>query len=231
MGKWRFKKKTELFTSRKRFMKKKDLKVSYLVPELVLGDIFKHIDIQTKSSEKKYINNQGKEDAVTGSLFSLLQADWKTVDDWSWNIDYEITNQSAKGTFNEKETGADGIVSINIKHNGKIDTKSILFQAKKGNNTKGLNEQIRKMDSHLSGGNMVILYSTNGFYAQDSKTFKISDTEQTKLDDYLKNVFFACKCGSWGRNTYLSDDKPINLYCLDINITDDDDREFKKGLS
>jgi len=221
MGKWRYKKKTKLFTSRERIMKKKNLKVSDLVPAFVLEDIFRHINNQTKSSEKKYINNQGKEDAVTGSLFTLLQTDRKVVDDWSWNIDYKITNQSAKGTFNENETGADGIVSINITHNEKIYTKSILFQAKKESNTKGLSEQIKKMDRHLSGGNMVIIYSTSGFYAQTSKTFEVKNDNQIKFDDYLKNIFFACKSGSWGHNTYMSNDNPINLYCLDINITDD----------
>ena len=217
MGKWRYKKNSKIFTYRKR-----NMQLSDIVPVSVVEDILAHLREQIQKSEKNYPCNKGKEDAVTGGLFNSLKTDWKNCGDWSWNIDYKISRQSAKGTFNEKETGADGIISINVECNdGESHTKSILFQAKKERNFKELDEQIKKMNTILKGGNMVIVYSNKGFFAQTANENESARSNEIKFDNYLKDVFFACKSGYWGRKIYISDNQQIKLYCLAVNIKEE----------
>ena len=212
MSKWRYKKNSKKFTYRKRNMKLLDI-----VPDSIVIDILTHIEEQTQKSEKNYPCNQGDEVAITGSLFSALKTDWINCGNWSWNIDHKISNRRAEGMFNEKETGADGIISINIKCNDeKTYTKSILFQAKKEGNFKGLDKQIKDMNNTLKGGNMVIIYSDRGFWAQTANEFDRKN--EIKFDNYMRDVFFACQSGFWGRKTYISGNQQIRLYCLNVNI-------------
>ena len=219
MGSWRYKKKSKMFRIRKTSKVKKTSKVSDLVPKFVLDDIFIHLTEKIEESERAYLYNV-KEDSVTGSLFTLLSSNGNQIELWSWSINFQLTHIRRKKTFNEKETGADGLISINIEHNGQIHTKSILFQAKNDDNKTRLNGQIHKMSKLMKGGNMIIKYTKDGFYGQTANRLnnEIQLNSPMKLDHYIKDVFFGCKSGQWGYNTYTSSGEIINLFCLDFNI-------------
>lgn len=74
------------------------------------------------------------------------------------------------------------------------------------------------MRETLSGGNMIIIYSDGGFYAQTANNFDKANKKQTRFSDYFINVFLACKSGCWGYKKYKSGDSEVKLYCFSINI-------------
>lgn len=191
-------------------MKIKDL------PEELKANIKSHLKESSAKAEKGWSSCSKEEDSLTGHLFASLESQIDNeVNNWKWNISLKKFRGRGKGAF-ENKVGADGIISINIEYEGKIETKSILFQAKKGNGV-SVKDQLKKMDRILPDGNMIILFTEKGYFGQTGKNYQTKKMEY-KLGDYLSDIFIECKNGVWG---VKYDEETERIVSID-NIIDKD---------
>jgi ribosomal small subunit protein bTHX len=186
---------------------KKKRKTHKKIPVTIINALKSHLSAQIKEAELNYRVNSNLENALTGALLERIEVrEWVYSEGWKW----KINSKKLKDTKEEQFVGADGIISINIEQNGRIDTKSILFQAKrKGHiNNSEIKEQIDKMGEFLPNGNMIIIYTDNGYYAQIGSNY--NKEANMFLTNFLFDVFLACKQGVWGK-TYEDVKKHCDL--------------------
>ena len=193
--------------------RKKKRKIHKKIPITIINALKPHLSAKIKEAERNYVVNSNQENSVTGALLDRIEVnDWAYCDGWKW----KINSKKLKDKKEEQFVGADGIISINIEQNGRIDTKSILFQAKRKeniNNSK-IKKQIDKMEKFLPNGNMIIIYTDNGYYAQTGSDYNKKDN--ISLTNFLLDAFLACKQGVWGK-TYDDVKKYCDLmYKMDI---------------
>lgn len=166
------------------------------VPRSIINEIKKHLKNASKEGEKGWEYANQEEDTLTGDYLGRLRTGINTRDDWSWKIKYHKFRGRGKGAY-EKKVGADGIITIEIQKNGIRETKSIIFQAKKKGNNQTTN-QLSKMKSTLPDGNMMIVFSPDGYFGETGDGFTNDRNLKTRIGDYLADVFVECKNGQWG---------------------------------
>lgn len=168
------------------------------LPSKLIEEIKQYIKESSLNGEMGWESSNQDEDSLTGDYFSQLRRDWVEFDDWAWRITYRKFRGRGKGAY-EKEVGADGIFSIEIKKNDQIDTKSIIFQSKKVGNDK-IQEQLRKMEETLPQGNMVLSFSPDGYYGIIGQDYNREDKKELtkRIGDFWGDVFIGCQHGQWG---------------------------------
>lgn len=178
-------------------------KISDYVPNTIILAIKEHINVNTTSEIEKEIwkSANSNEDSLIGDYFGRLRCRDRSCDEWTWGINYK---KFGSGGINsdEKLSGADGIITINIKkRNGECISKSLLFQAKKENNRQQLDEQKEKILSITSTGGLIIYLTENGFWGQSilesSTHLHLCKSRKYPFGDYLNNIFLTCKQGEW----------------------------------
>ncbi|MDR0691405.1 MAG: 30S ribosomal protein THX [Prevotellaceae bacterium] len=193
--------------------RRKKRKTHKKIPATLISALKPYISANINKAEHKYEVNCNDENSLTGALLDNIEVmDWQCCDGWKW----KINSKRLKSIKEEPFIGADGIISINIEQNGRVDNKSILFQAKRKENIKEkeIMEQIEKMKKGLPNGNMIIVYAENGYYAQTGNDY--GKNNMISLTDFLFDVFLACKQGVWGK-TYDDVKKYCDLmYKMDI---------------
>jgi hypothetical protein len=158
--------------------------------------------------------NQAHEDSLTGAAF----ADFRTrrtrrvhVDgqEWLWRV---TTRKFGSGgpQSEERLTGADGIIEIEVRHTatGRIESKGPLVQAKKNwarKNTR-LFGQVGDMGRLAPGSSAALDYSQTGYTGIDGRSVLVAegdrrhldDTQDVPLGDLLADRFLSCKVGLRG---------------------------------
>jgi len=206
------------------------------LPSLLIEDIKKHLISSSNEVEENFETCWEDEDALTGALLASIQTkEWQSNSGWKWKITANFLRGRGPNAIQSK-TGADGIISLNINSgNAHIQTKSIIFQAKKKGNGTSLKTQIENMNSILPYGNMVIIYSKNGYFGQTGKDYDKAKNN-IKFGNYLSDIFLGCYNGQWGvyydrelKRIIFDDDKnSINSiieyhpsYKVDIDVVKD----------
>ncbi|PWL32101.1 hypothetical protein [uncultured Roseivirga sp.] len=167
-----------------------------IIPELIRNEIKIHLRKKCQDGEDGWSNANQDEDTLTGDFLGQLRSKTKRTNGWTWRINYHKFSGRGKGAY-EKTTGADGIISIEIEKNSIKRTKSIIFQAKKKGNSK-IQEQLDKMNKTLPGGNMVLVYGEDGYFGETGEIFKSDKEVNSRIGDYLSDIFLECKNGLWG---------------------------------
>lgn len=178
-------------------------KISDYVPNTIILAIKEHINVNTTSEIEKEIweSANSNEDSLIGDYFGRLRCRDRSCDEWTWGINYRKFGSGGENS-DEKLTGADGIITINIrKKDGECMSKSLLFQAKKGNNRQQLDEQKEKILNITPTGGLIIRLTNDRFLGQsilESRTHLYPcKSREHPFGDYLNNIFLTCKQGEW----------------------------------
>lgn len=167
-----------------------------ILPDFLVKNIQTHIREQSLEGEFGWEHANEEEDTLTGDYLSQLRTNWNNSSDWKWRIKYTKVRGRGPGAY-EKKIGADGIITIEFENNGERTYKSIIFQSKKkGNNN--IKEQLKKMDDTLPDGNMVLVFTPRGYFAERGSEFTNDRNMNIRAGDYLADEFIGCKNGQWG---------------------------------
>lgn len=142
------------------------------IPQEVKQSILDHIRRAVDSAIETFASAAEDEDTMTGHFGSKLQTGVHVVDvpnpeiggRWRWSIDYyKFKGRGPKPT--EFYLGADGIFMLRLDHGARVDSKSLLFQAKMGDaGGKALLEQCIKLSTWREAA-FVLAYSPLIFQA------------------------------------------------------------------
>jgi hypothetical protein len=184
-----------------------------IIPEPVFERLQRHLITVGNAAESGWESGSAEEDTLTGHLGAQLQRSWShavTVSDrrWRWRIRYKKFRGRGRGAF-EKESGADGIVQIEIDDAGVLITKALLFQAKKGDSRRDsrLADQVEKMESLADHASAVFEYRATGYTAISGAALLRSvaadaiasrDEVRQPLGSYLGETYLECRSGLRG---------------------------------
>jgi hypothetical protein len=159
------------------------------LPDSVINQLKEHIANSCNRTEQWYKIDFNERDITGALLLSLHTPEWQYCEGWQW----KITTESTRGRDTEKESGADGIISISFDNGVEKKHKSILLQAKKENDgdKRRLEKQIENMDKILLGGNMLVIYDNDEILGKTPKL----ENKIMGFADYMSDVFFACENG------------------------------------
>lgn len=166
------------------------------VPEKVVQQIKDHLIEASLIGEDGWEHANQEEDTLTGDYLGQLRTGIKRCGDWKWKIKYNKFRGRGAGAY-EKTVGADGIITIEIEKDGIRETKSVIFQAKKEGNRQTA-VQIDKMQKALPQGNMVLVFSKDGYFGETGKDFENGVAIEKRAGDYLADVIVGCTNGQWG---------------------------------
>jgi hypothetical protein len=158
--------------------------------------------------------NKANEDSLTGAAFSdLTTRHTRRVQvngrEWVWKVKSRKFGSGGKGS-QEKRTGADGIIEIEVTHrgSGNIEHKSLLVQAKKqwtGRDSR-LFDQVSKMEEIAPSSSAIFDYTPDGYsgisghdvVAAEGNRNHLRDDQVTSLGDFLADRYLACQVGVKG---------------------------------
>lgn len=166
------------------------------VPNSVVQEIKNHLIQASRIGEDGWEHANQEEDTLTGDYLGQLRTGLKRNGEWKWKIKYNKFRGRGAGAY-EKTVGADGIITIELEKDGIRETKSIIFQAKKDGNRQ-TSVQIDKMQNTLPQGNMVLVFSENGYFAETGNDFSNGMELEQRAGNYLAGVFVGCTNGQWG---------------------------------
>lgn len=178
------------------------------VSDQTLDQIKKHLSKEVENAERKrHSFFKSNEEYVTSAILErLATSEWQKSESVKWRVQVHKTGNHGKTA--ESEIGADGIIQIAVYDKGGrlLETKGLLFQAKKTTNkdkTK-LEEQIQDM-KNVAGGKAcaVFIYDEeSGFFAKGVNEFRFEDLKNRgtnqKLHSFISNDFLDCKVGVKG---------------------------------
>ncbi len=136
------------------------------------------------------------------------QKDYGNKGRWRWRISYKKFRSKGPKAF-ENIIGADGIFQIEIEQKGsvKLETKGILFQAKKYglNSDNKLSEQVDKMETLGESSSAIFVYKREQFQAISSSEY-IDQQESNhnpekslqSIGTFLGKEFLECRVGLRG---------------------------------
>jgi len=172
-----------------------------IVPKIVLDEIKSHIRDRAEIGENGWEHSNEDEDTITGDFLGQLRTGWnKSKWNWKWRIIYKKFRGRGFGAY-EKQIGADGIITVEIEDevNNSKRLKSVIFQAKKECN-ENIPEQLKKMKETAQNGNMVIVYTDDGYYGIKGEEYQNSknlENNAKRIGNYLGEDFIDCKIGLW----------------------------------
>lgn len=177
--------------------------IKKFIPKNTLKEIIRHIKIACRKGKDQWKNASSDEDTITGSLCAFIKKDWtffskKDIKKGRWKIEYKKL-----GLKDEKNTGADGIIQIEIFDTDKsiLFRKGVLFQSKKSPKIdyKRLNNQIKELNKYGEKSFALFLYSPYRFLAVDNESFKNDKFKNAvKIDDFISSKFLGCVIGKEG---------------------------------
>jgi hypothetical protein len=180
----------------------------------VYDAIADHLRQSGRRAHRNWEVTRAHEDSLTGAAFSDFHTQrTRRVDvegqKWRWRVRARKFGSGGRGS-EEKRTGADGIVEVEVRHfaTGHIDRKALLVQAKKEWSGKDSNlfDQVRKMEGIAPGCSAAIDYTERGYQGIDGREVlsaegdrrRLSDTGIVPLGDFLADRFLLCKVGCRG---------------------------------
>ena len=130
-----------------------------LLPPPVFNAVSRYLRQCGRRAHRDWVVNQAHEDSLTGAAFAEFQTRrtrrvYLDGEEWLWRVSTRKFGSGGKRS-EEKLTGADGIIEIEIRHSatGQVEGKGLLVQAKKlwsGKNVKLL-EQVGEMETLAPG--------------------------------------------------------------------------------
>ncbi len=185
-----------------------------LLPSAIFDAVAGHLRRHAGGAHRDWPVNQANEDSLNGVVFAKLHTRRTrriNVDghEWRWRM---RTRKFTSGGLNseEKQTGADGIIEVEIWHEatGRVESKGLLVQAKKawsGRNKK-LFEQVGDMERLAPGSSAAFDYQATGYRGVDGRSVLVADgdrkrlaeSEDLPLGEFLADRFLVCKVGLRG---------------------------------
>lgn len=178
------------------------------MPEEVKQSIREHFATAIKSALEGYSSAVEDEDTMTGHLCAKLRVGMRRVmvseaqisGEWRWSINYYKFRGRGVGAM-EKYLGADGIFELKLTSGARIDSKSLLFQAKmEREGGAGLLKQCTKLSTWREAS-FVANYAEAGFQAIPLDVVigrrggAGSFTNARPLEEYLGREFLDCFVG------------------------------------
>jgi hypothetical protein len=184
------------------------------LPVPVYEAIAKYLRSSGRRAAKSWPVARAHEDSLTGAVFhefatySTRQA-YVDGQKWLWRVrPYKFG--SGGPDSEEKNSGADGIIEIEVKHRetGEIQSKALLVQAKKewAGADPMLLDQVQKMERIVAGSCATFDYSSTGYSAIDGRGVieasgnrrRVPGSEIEPIGDFLADRFLACTVGVRG---------------------------------
>lgn len=165
------------------------------IPQELKAQIQGQIIVNSKRGENGWRFSRKDEDSLLGDYLGNLRTDKKLFfldnKEYEWEILYHKMQGRGRNAY-EKTIGADAIITFEIQNkiNKRRTVKSLIFQAKKEGNSRGLASQKALMDKIALGGNFIFTCGDNGYYAQT----KIGGPT-LNIGQFLAYQFVECKIG------------------------------------
>ena len=159
-------------------------------------------------------DKRAAEDSLTGAAFAEFTT-YRTRryfpdgHEWRWRVKAYKFGSGGEDS-EEKVTGADGIIEIEVRHfmTGKVETKALLVQAKKAwaGKSKKLLTQVSDMERLVKGSSAALDYLPTGYVAVSGREVlaaegslrRVPDSEVVPLGDFLADRFLPCEIGTRG---------------------------------
>jgi hypothetical protein len=185
--------------------------VKDILPAPIYGAIEDHIARRAQLAQEGWEGGSDEEDTLTGELGATFRTPWSDPirsngDLWSWRMRYKKFRGRGYRAF-EKESGADGILQIEVNLGSVVQFKGLLFQAKKLGHLNGnLEAQVRRMEELAPGGSAIFEYGPEIYRAIAGQDYLArvrldkSGVASTfhRLGDFLALDFLACTHGLRG---------------------------------
>lgn len=202
------------------------------IPSGVLAAIQEHIRRSSEKGESGWRNAPSSEDTLTGHLGASMQIGWSEPSEdsgyfWRWRVEYRKFSGGNQNSSEEKPTGSDGIIQIEIDRfkvevspsspstvsleNLELEStfrKGLLFQAKRLDSTERerLVRQLEVMERVAPVGGCYFEYGPRVYRAATAKnvievdgfTKNLGDEYFKRLGDFLCDDFLECKSGVEG---------------------------------
>lgn len=182
-----------------------------LLPAPVYGAIEDHIAQRARRAQEGWEGGSDDEDTLTGELGATFRTAWSASiringDMWSWRMSYKKFRGHGPGAF-EKESGADGIMQVEVTLGSKVQFKGLLFQAKKIGQLDGnLESQVKRMEEIASRGSAVFEYGPDSYraisghdYLAEASSGRPRTAPQLRpLGEFLAGDFLSCNYGLRG---------------------------------
>lgn len=182
-----------------------------ILPKPVFEAVASHLRTATRRTYRDWEANRAHEDSLTGAAFASFTTHrtrslYLEGQRWRWRVRAWKFGSGGKGS-EERKTGADGIVEVEVKHTvtGELHLKSLLVQAKKQwtGTDSTLRSQVERMEKLGSGSSAVIDYSEAGYCGVSShEVLRANGSRKAlasgtivPLGDFLAESFLACRVG------------------------------------
>jgi hypothetical protein len=179
------------------------------LPDEVKTAIRNHLTDAVNHAISGYESANEEEDTLTGDLGASLRSGERRVfvpptteeraGEWKWSITYrKFRGRGPRAT--EKALGADGIFELKLELGGRVEQKSLLFQAKvAGEGGRGLLEQCIKLTTWREAA-FVLVFSESAITAVSlDEAIRRRGTTGVdtgkSLDLYLGTDFLDCEIG------------------------------------
>lgn len=184
------------------------------IPPRVYAAIDGHLRSRGGRAHRDWVANAAHEDSLTGAVFADLRtrSSRRVYDqqaEWRWRITTRKFGSGGRSS-EEKLSGADGIVEIEVRHHstGQVETKGLLVQAKKGwsGRDNRLLGQVVDMESLAPGSSAAIDYSSRGYHCAEGRSVIAADGNRRRFEDgqvfpfgdFLAERFLSCEVGLRG---------------------------------
>jgi len=180
------------------------------IPQPVIRAIEEHLHDAVERAQEGFWSAHEDEDTLTGHLGALLRISNQRifVEDveipagtWTWGIDYhKFRGRGPKAT--ESLVGADGIFEVKVRSFGRVESKSLLFQAKTaGSADRDLTIQCARLSTWREAA-CVVNYTPREISALPiDDVLRLSRGAATKLEGvnlatFLAKRFLPCLIGN-----------------------------------
>ncbi len=182
--------------------------VKEILPSEVYEEIGDHIVRQAGRAVRGWESGSDEEDTLTGHLGATLETDWSTISTngavWLWRITFKKFRGRGHAAF-ERQSGADGILQLEMTRGARTEFKGLLFQEKNNGHIHGrLREQVELMEGVAERGSAVFEYGPEEYRAASGHDY-LSDAEQRRiplplrpLGEFLVTDFLGCNYGVRG---------------------------------
>jgi hypothetical protein len=218
-------------------------KIQDVVPDGIRQQIARHLRSRSRVAEGGWSSAPTSEDALTGDFGGSVRTEWsELVEDsgyaWRWRITYRKLGAGNQHSSEEKPTGSDGVVQLEVKRfkigvapvtTGIVSLenveqeyefkKGVLFQAKRydATNHGKLLEEVDKIERLTPGDGAYFEYGPKQYRAAFAKDVlaakgvvsQVTQDRFSRIGDFLGDQFMECLVGVEGLYVDLDADPHV----------------------